>query len=232
MNICIIPARGGSKRIPRKNIKSFLGRPIIAYTIDAVLKSELFDEVMVSTDDPDIAKVAQQYGAKIPFYRSKENSGDFATTMDVIYEVLQEYKKLGKEFEYGCCCYPTAPFITPGRLREGWELLTNTKAYSVYPVVPFEYPVWKSFKMDANGYISFLWPQYVNHRSQDLMVAYHDAAQWYWFEVDYFMKTKELVTPRTKAVILDKTEAQDIDDLADWELAELKYKLFKQKRSR
>ena len=139
-SIAIIPARGGSKRIPRKNIRDFFGKPIIAYSIEAALASGIFDEVMVSTDDEEIAKVAQEYGAKVPFFRSEENSGDMAMTVPVLIEVLQEYEKIGRVYNYLCCIYPCAPFVTAGRLKEGMELLRSSGADSVLPVVRFSYP--------------------------------------------------------------------------------------------
>ena len=148
-NLCIIPARGGSKRIPRKNIKPFKGKPIIAYSIIAAFESGLFDEVMVSTDDLEIAEIATSYGASIPFLRSEENSNDFATTADVLKEVLNSYKKEGKEFDYICCIYPTAPFVSSKRLIEGFEML-NKGADSVLPILSFDYPIWRSFKVNEN----------------------------------------------------------------------------------
>jgi pseudaminic acid cytidylyltransferase len=226
-NLCIIPARGGSKRIPRKNIKEFLGKPIITYSIVAALQSNLYDEVMVSTDDVEIAEIAKLYGANVPFTRSVLNSNDFATTSDVIVEVLGWYKEQGRKFDNVCCCYATAPFVTATRLHEGYEKLTTQKATSVFPVVAFDYPIWRSLKIDQSRRLQMNWPEHLNARSQDLPKAYHDAGQWYWINVDAFLKTKTLFTENTFGLELSPLEVQDIDNEHDWKLAELKYKLFK-----
>ena len=223
-NICIIPARGGSKRIPRKNIKLFLGKPIIAYSIEAAIKSNIFDEIMVSTDDIEIASIAKEYGAKIPFFRSNENSNDFSTTSVVIEEVIFEYKNLGKYFDHLCCCYPTAPFVTPVRLKQGLEVLDNNDVESVFPIVEFDYPILRSFKLDDNKYLDYNWPEYINSRSQDLPKSYHDAGQWYWIKSTAFETYRNLYTPKTKAIELSPTEVQDIDNENDWNLAELKFR--------
>lgn len=223
-NICIIPARGGSKRIPRKNIKLFLGKPIIAYSIEAAIKSEIFDEIMVSTDDIEIASIAKEYGAKVPFFRSEKNSNDFSTTSVVIEEVIFEYKKLEKYFDQLCCCYPTAPFVTPERLTQGLEVLDNNDVESVFPIVEFDYPILRSFKLNDNKYLDYNWPEYINSRSQDLPNSYHDAGQWYWIKATAFETYRNLFTPKTKAIQLSTSEVQDIDNENDWNLAELKFR--------
>ena len=222
--LAIIPARGGSKRIPRKNIRDFLGRPIISYSIQAALKSNLFDEVMVSTDDDEIAKIAVKYGAKVPFMRSKKNADDHATTMDVIAEVKQKYKMdLGKEFEFICCIYPAAPLIQIKHLKEGLDKLQANKLISVFPVVAFSSPVWRGIEVEDSGKVNMIWPEYLNSRSQDLKKVYHDAGQWYWFKGDF---GKDWSWPdSTGAVILSDEQVQDIDNESDWKLAEMKYKL-------
>lgn len=222
-NLAIIPARGGSKRIPKKNIKNFLGKPIIAYSIEAAIKSELFDEVMVSTDDVEIAEVAIRYGAKVPFYRSNQNSNDYSTTLDVIKEVLSNYLlKLGINFEQACCIYPTAPLIKIEHLKSGFNKLISNNYTTVFPAVQFSYPIWRGLSINKDGTSSMIWPQYVNDRSQDLQKVYHDAGQWYWF------KTKELdnsfLLGKSSFIELLETEVQDIDNLSDWKLAEYKYK--------
>lgn len=219
-NLCIIPARGGSKRIPRKNIKDFLGKPIIAYSIEAALASGLFTEVMVSTDDDEIASVALDNGAKVPFIRSLENSSDFATTVDVVKEVLETYKSVDAYFHNVCVIYPTAPFVTSQRLKEGFELLNESDA--VIPVVEFDYPIWRSFKIVDNN-ISYQWPEFEKSRSQDLSPHYHDAGQWYFIKTDKITNT--LVPTKTKPLILSLMEVQDIDTEIDWLLAEMKYKV-------
>ena len=167
--LAIIPARGGSKRIPGKNIKDFLGKPVIAYSIQAALKCKLFDEVMVSTDDDAIAKIALQYGAVVPFRRSKKNSDDHATTMDIIMEVLDTYKQeSNKEFDLVCCIYPAAPLVKPGHLAEGLQVLEKKDLTSVSPVVAYGSPVWRGVEIDNSGKVKMLWPEFVNSRSQDL----------------------------------------------------------------
>ncbi|OFX85991.1 MAG: pseudaminic acid cytidylyltransferase [Bacteroidetes bacterium GWF2_33_16] len=223
-NLAIIPARGGSKRIPRKNIKLFLGKPIIAYSIETALQSRLFDEVMVSTDDEEIAEVALQFGAKVPFLRSKETSSDYATTLDVVNEVLTRYQnELKSVFEYVCCIYPTAPLINGTTLQEGLNLLINNQFDSVLPAVPFSYPVWRGLERTDTGQTKMIWPEYLNSRSQDLKKVYHDAGQWYWIKSNNIKES--LFTENTGAIILDQTVVQDIDTLSDWKLAEMKYKL-------
>jgi N-acylneuraminate cytidylyltransferase len=221
-NLCIIPARGGSKRIPRKNIKPFKGKPIIAYSIIAAVESGLFDEVMVSTDDLEIAEIAKSYGASIPFLRSEENSNDFATTADVLKEVLHSYEKDGKEFDYVCCIYPTAPFVSSKRLIQGFETL-NKGADSVLPVLSFDYPIWRSFKVNEKECLEYNWSEFINARSQDLPTVYHDAGQWYWVNCNMLKVTGNMIFDTTKGVNLSPFEAHDIDTIDDWKLAELKY---------
>ena len=223
--LCIIPARGGSKRIPRKNIKDFLGEPIISYSIECALKSNLFDEVMVSTDDDEIATIAIKHGAKVPFMRSKENSNDFAGTYDVIVEVVEAYKRVGMEFEVACCIYPTAPLIKPHRLREGLELLTKGNYTSVFPIVDFGYPILRSLKLDAHSKVAMNWPDYQMSRSQDLPVAFHDAGQFYWFNIEALVEAGQLFNDNSGAILLSQVEVQDIDNDIDWQLAELKYRM-------
>ena len=221
-NLCIIPARGGSKRIPRKNIKYFKGEPIISYSISVAIESGLFDEVMVSTDDLEIKEIAKSYGASVPFLRSEETSNDFATTADVLIEVLNVYLSLGREFDQICCIYPTAPFITAGRLIEGFEILSQG-ADSVLPILSFDYSIWRSFKVNENDNLEYTWSEFMNSRSQDLPKAYHDAGQWYWIKTARFKESGKLIFESTKGLHLSNFEAHDIDSLDDWKLAELKY---------
>ena len=223
--LCIIPARGGSKRIPRKNIRDFLGKPIIAYSIEAAIKSNLFDVVMVSTDDSEIAEIAINYGAQVPFLRSEETSNDYATTAAVIKEVIQNYAKINQEFEYICCCYPTAPLMTSDRLREGFQKLQFDNINSVFPIVAFSFPIFRSLKLDENGLVAMNWPENLNTRSQDFPQAFHDAGQWYWMKTNVFQSTEKLMGEATYGLQLDEFEVQDIDNETDWKLAELKYEL-------
>jgi N-acylneuraminate cytidylyltransferase len=222
--IAIIPARGGSKRIPKKNIQLFLEKPIIAYSIETAVNSKLFDEVMVSTDDMEIAEIARQYGASVPFLRSPETSNDHATTGDALIEVINAYKKLDKMFDYACCIYPTAVFVTAEKLQEAFKILVEKNYLSIFPVMPFSYPIWRSLKME-NGKISMNYPEYQNSRSQDLPLAYHDAGQFYFFKTDVLFTEKTLFTSNSGAIIIDEMEGQDIDNLTDWKLAEIKYKM-------
>lgn len=223
-NIAIIPARGGSKRIPRKNIKPFMGKSIIAYSIEAALQSGLFDEVMVSTDDEEIATVARQYGAKVPFMRSSETADDYASTEDVLWEVLDQYKSRGGEFDVACCIYSTAPFISSVRLREAYEKLVTGKLDTVFPVVAYSYPVFRGLEIVENR-VKMMWPEYADSRSQDLKTVYHDAGQFYFFHVKKFMEEKQLWNSNTGALILPELEVQDLDTESDWKLAEMKYRL-------
>jgi pseudaminic acid cytidylyltransferase len=226
--LAIIPARGGSKRIPRKNIKLFFDKPIIAYAIETALQSNLFDEVMVSTDDDEIAEIALKYGAKVPFFRSEKNSDDNATTADVLIEVLYQYKiNLGINFDFGCCIYPTSPLIQIKHLENGWKLLDKKGYDSVFPIVAFSYPVWRGVTINEENLVSMQWPEYYNSRSQDLKKLYHDAGQWYWFKNEALRNTKKLYMDKSYGLVLEEIEVQDVDNETDWKLAELKYSLLK-----
>jgi pseudaminic acid cytidylyltransferase len=220
--VAIITARGGSKRIPRKNVKMFLGFPIIKYSIEAALSSGMFDEVMVSTDDQEIADIAKSFGASIPFFRSPKTSDDYATTADVIEEVILTYRQQGKDFEQLCCIYPTAPFVTAEKLKRGMELLAQTGADSVLPVVRFSYPIQRSLKIE-DGKASMFWPENYNARSQDLTPAYHDAGQFYCLNTKSILEQKKLFALHTIPMEMSELEVQDIDNDEDWKLAEVKY---------
>ncbi|WP_375443999.1 pseudaminic acid cytidylyltransferase [uncultured Fibrella sp.] len=222
--LCIIPARGGSKRIPRKNIRPFLGSPIIAYSIRAAQESGLFDEVMVSTDDAEIARMAQLYGASVPFARSAETADDHATTAAVLTEVLNTYARHGHQFDRACCLYATAPFVTADTLREAFGKLETGGFDTVFPVVRFSFPVQRAV-IFQNDRLAWLDPEYALTRSQDLSPAFHDAGQFYFFNVPSFLKTGQLLTSNTSGIEISELEAQDIDSLTDWQLAELKIRL-------
>jgi pseudaminic acid cytidylyltransferase len=221
--LAIITARGGSKRIPRKNIRPFHGKPVIAYSISTALESKLFTEVMVSTDDNEIAGIAAGYGATVPFSRSPETAGDYATTADVLLEVLTQYKIQGKAFQYACCLYPTAPFITAARLQHAFEQLQQQDADVVFPVVKYSASIWRSLRMEGNGRVSSNWPEHSQKRSQDLPDAYYDCGQFYFFSVDRFLEKKTLYTGNTIGLPVDEMEVQDIDSEADWKMAEFKF---------
>ncbi len=224
-NIAIIPARGGSKRIPRKNIKDFNGRPIITYAIEAALKSKLFDEVMVSTEDEEIAEISQRYGAAVPFMRSEENADDFTGPGDVVFEVLNKYSELGQEFDRACCIYATSPLITTLRLTQGYELLCDSEYDVVFPVAKYSSPIWRSYKLEKNFGVNMNFPEYEKCRSQDLPDAFFDAGQFYWFRPKSLMKlnNKNIFGQKKGVVVLEEHEVQDIDNTEDWHLAEIKY---------
>lgn len=220
--IAIITARGGSKRIPGKNKKDFLGKPIICYSVEAALASGLFEEVMVSTDDQEIAKIARTAGAAVPFLRSGETAGDYATTDDVLMEVLAAYEERGKTFDYMACIYPTAPFVTAEKLREAMELLRKEDASGVMPVVRFSFPPQRGMSVKG-GRLVYCYPENAGKRSQDLEPIYHDCGQFYCYHVDRYRKCRGNLPDGYVPIPVPETEVQDIDNLSDWELAEIKY---------
>jgi pseudaminic acid cytidylyltransferase len=224
-SLCIIPARGGSKRIHRKNIKDFLGKPIIAYSIESALKSGLFDEVMVSTDDLEIAEIAIRLGAKVPFLRTDKTANDFATTFDVIEEVIFEYKNRNQNFEYICCIYACAPFVTDRILVDSLEVLRYNNFDSVFPIMPFGFPIQRALKIGVDNKTAFFYPEYSLSRSQDLEKGYHDAGQFYWMNANKCLQKKVILTDNTGSIVISELEGQDIDNEVDWKLAELKYEL-------
>lgn len=219
-NLCIIPARGGSKRIPRKNIKPFMGKPIIAYSIEAALKSGLFDEVMVSTDDLEFAEVARQFGAAVPFLRSEKTANDYAGLTDVIDEVVATYKDRGVLFDNYCCLLSTAPFVNSDLLKESYELFIEKKFDTLRPIVRFDYPIQRAYRMDEDNVVSFMQPEYLNTRSQDLEKAYHDAGLFYWGTCAVGFKGN-----KWGGYVIDESVCQDIDTEDDWRMAEMKYKI-------
>lgn len=221
-SIAIITARGGSKRIPRKNVKPFCGRPMISYPIDAALQSGLFEEVMVSTDDEEIAQTARDCGAKVPFMRSEENAGDYASTDDVLLEVLSAYRAQGREFETFCCLYPTAPFVTAEKLQRAMALLE--RADSVMPVTAFSFPPQRCMVINEAGELRMKWPEHARTRSQDLEPYYHDCGQFYCCRTAPFMEYGTTDLPHMVPMILSELEVQDIDNEDDWAIAELKYR--------
>lgn len=228
-SVAIITARGGSKRIPRKNIKEFLGKPIIAYSIKAAIDSGIFDEVMVSTDDEEIAGIAKQAGAKVPFMRSADAANDYATTTDVIGEVLKQYKEIGLEFEYACCIYPTAPFVTKELLLQAQKLVEKEGADSCFPVIQFSFPPQRGMIIE-NGIAKYKYPEYQFTRSQDLEGMYHDSGQFYYFDVKKFEETGKMLGDAIKPIVISEMEAQDIDNEDDWKIAELKYKMLQESK--
>ncbi len=229
--IAIIPARGGSKRIPKKNIKEFCGKPIIAYGISEALKSEAFDEVMVSTDSEEIACIAEKYGANVPFLRSINTSGDFSTTAEVIFEVLDRYREINMEFEYGMCIYPTAPFVTAEKIREAMELIQNTNAKIVLPVVAFSYPPQRGYVM-KNNELKMQYPENFRVRSQDLEKIYHDAGQFFAINISKYREVNGIVVNGIIPYVLSEYEVQDIDNETDWQIAQIKYNYLLNKNGR
>lgn len=226
--LAIITARGGSKRIPGKNIREFCGKPILAYSIEAAKKAGVFDEVMVSTEDKKIAETAMQFGASVPFFRSEKTSDDFATTAEVLLEVLEEYEKRGRKFTHICCIYPTAPFVSGEKLKQAMELLAEKQADSVMPVVKFSFPPQRCV-VERDGRLVPKWPEYMNCRSQDLELLYHDCGQFYCLRVGAFRTQKKVIMENTLPVFMEETEVQDIDTIEDWKLAEMKYRLLHEK---
>jgi N-acylneuraminate cytidylyltransferase len=223
--IAIIPARGGSKRIPKKNIKSFLGKPIIAYSIEAALQSGLFDEVMVSTDNLKIGEIAKKYGASVPFFRTDKNSDDYATTIDVIEEVLMQYQNNDQNFDYACCIYPCAPFVTAQNLQKSYSKLLEQDLDCVFPIVKYGHPIQRALRIVNTGLIEMFETENMQLRSQDFEASYHDLGQFYFFKTNEILKQRQLWTDNTGFIELKESEAQDIDTIDDWNLAELKYKL-------
>lgn len=219
--LCAITARGGSKRIPRKNIKEFCGKPIIAYSIQAALQSNLFDEVMVSTDDEEIAEIALSLGASVPFLRSPENSDDFAITKDVLLEVVDCYEKAGRSFDYICCIYPTAPFVTAEKLQEASKLVDDNTD-TVLSMTRFSFPPQRGLIEGDDG-MQYWMPENANKRSQDLEPLFHDAGQFYFCRISSLKTSPTLLGAVTKGYEVPELEVQDIDNFSDWEIAEVKF---------
>jgi len=222
-SIAIIPARGASKRIPKKNIRLFCGQPVISYPIKTAISSEIFDEVMVSTDNKEIAKIAIEYGAKIPFFRSKKNSDDYSGTDDVLKEVLDYYISIGEKYDIACCIYPVNPFISKDKLTEGFEKLIKNNFDCVFSAVKYSYPIQRSFRIDNEEKMIMNEPENYLKRSQDLQETYHDGGQFYWFKIKSFIKELKLWTRNTSIIELNPLEVQDIDCESDWKIAEQKF---------
>ena len=220
--IAIITARGGSKRSPRKNIRPFHGKPVIAYPIQLAKDSGLFDEVMVSTDDVEIAEIAKKYGASVPFMRSPETSNDFAGTLDVLKEVILNYQQLGTLFDEMCCIYPVSPLIQRESIVQAFDILKNPDVEFIIPVCRYSTPVQRSLKID-NGKLLMADPANLNVRSQDLEARFFDVGQFYIAKVDALLKTKTLFSDKTAAFEIDELRVQDVDNEADWKMLEFKY---------
>jgi pseudaminic acid cytidylyltransferase len=224
--IAIIPARGGSKRIPRKNIKDFHGKPMIAYPISVALGSRLFDRVIVSTDDEEIADVSTRYGAEVPFMRPKELADDYTGTNAVVKHALEWLIEHGQTSDYVCCIYATAPFLQAKYLEIGFDILKEGDCTFAFSVTSYSFPVQRSIRIRQDGYVEPIFPEHIPKRSQDLEEAYHDAGQFYWGETKSFIEDKKNFYPKSKPVILPRHIVQDIDSLEDWKRAELMFKSY------
>lgn len=223
MNIAVIPARGGSKRIPRKNIKDFHGKPLIAYSIEAAIASGCFDKIIVSTDDYEIAEVALRYGADVPFMRPESISDDFATTMDVMQHAVQWCEDAGIKSDFVCCIYATAPFLLPEYLNEGLSILASSRFKYVFSATSFPFPIQRAIRLGANNQVSMFDPAQLNTRSQDLESAYHDAGQFYWGKVEAFLEGVPIFSDCSTVVLIPRVRVQDIDEMEDWDFAEALY---------
>jgi len=232
MKIAIIPARGGSKRIPRKNIKDFFGKPIIAYSIEAAIQSKCFDKVIVSTDDQEIANVALQYGAEVPFLRPDEISNDYATTIDVIQHALHWFEVHGLKIKEVCCIYATAPFIDPINIQQGQRALLAGALNYTFSATSYAFPIQRAFYLNNKGAVNMFYPEHYNTRSQDLKEAYHDAGQFYWGTPEAFITGKPIFSENSKAIIIPRQLVQDIDTVEDWEQAEVMYEVLKSEFNR
>ncbi|MCK5831378.1 MAG: pseudaminic acid cytidylyltransferase [Methylococcales bacterium] len=225
MKLCVIPARGGSKRIPQKNTKLFNNKPIIGYSIDAAFKSNCFDKVIVSTDDEEIARVAEEMGAEIPFLRPDELANDQATTLPVIRHTIDWFHQNGMELEYVCCIYATAPFIEAKFIQEALSQLQQTDAEYCFAATQFSFPIQRAFKLTHKGRVEMFNLDYFNTRSQDLEEAYHDAGQFCWGKASAFLAEKMTFSEFSIPYLLPQYRVQDIDTEEDWLRAELMYKV-------
>ena len=227
MNICVIPARAGSRRIPRKNIKEFNGKPIIAYSIEAALKSNCFSQVIVSTDDDEISEVAKKYGAQIPFFRPDELSNDYATTIPVIKHAIEWMEDNKTPIENVCCLYATAPFILPQTISQAYQQLNNSNVDYCFSVTSFPFPIQRAIKIVKDNKLDMFYPGHFNTRSQDLEEAYHDAGQIYWGKAQAFKDELPIFSEVTTPYILPRYLVQDIDTMDDWIRAEAMYRVLK-----
>ena len=227
MRLCIIPARGGSKRIPRKNIKEFLGQPVIAYSIKAAIDSQCFDKVIVSTDDAEIAEVVKSFGASVPFMRPDELADDYASTIPVVKHAIEWFDDQGQSPSEVCCLYATAPFVRASTIRKAYEQMQSTQADYCFTATSFAFPIQRAIKITAENRVEMLYPEHLETRSQDLEESYHDAGQFYWGKAEAFKQQKPLFSKSATPYILPRYLVQDIDTLEDWKKAELMYKTIK-----
>lgn len=225
MTLCIIPARGGSKRIPRKNIKLFNGKPMIAHSIQAAQNSGCFEQIIVSTDDAEIADIAQQYGATVPFMRPADLSDDFATTGVVVAHAVDFMQQHGWQGDSACCLYATAPFVQADDLQRGLLALRDNQAEFAFSVTSFPFPIQRALKLAENGMVSMFSPENFAVRSQDLPEAWHDAGQFYWGTAAAWLAQKPIFNSHSVAVKLPRYRVQDIDTLEDWTRAEMMWRV-------
>jgi len=223
MKLCVIPARGGSKRIPKKNIRNFCGKPIISYSVEAALASNCFDKVIVSTDDEGVADIAKQCGAEIPFLRPAELSDDYTGTGDVVKHAINWYENQGVEVDYVCCIYATAPFVDSKYIIDGYEKLSLSKKSYAFSVTSFPFPIQRAIRINSSNEVEAVWPENIFKRSQDLEECYHDAGQFYWGISDAFLNDEKIFSPASLPVLIPRYLVQDIDTQEDWERAELMY---------
>lgn len=228
--IAIIPARGGSKRIPRKNIREFCGKPMIAWSIHAAKESRIFDRILVSTDDKDIARIAEDAGAEVPFKRPIHLADDFTPTIPVIRHAIEWLDQQNESPDYVCCFYATAPFVTASLLQEGFdELRAHPSAEFVFSAAEFSFPVWRSLVLDHSGFVSMNWPEHELTRSQDLPKSYHDAGQFYWGTSKAYRTNDGFFSANCRLCLLPSYRVQDIDTESDWIRAELIFQTLKSK---
>lgn len=226
MNLAVIPARGGSKRIPRKNIKAFCGKPMLAYSIELAKNCGVFDDVIVSTDDAEIAQLARDMGANVPFVRPAELADDFSGTRAVTNHAMTTYAEQFGQPDFCCCIYATAPFLKASFVRQGIEALKASPDKSfAFSVTSFSFPVQRALKMEGNG-VASLYPEYASTRSQDLVEAYHDAGQFYWGSYSGYLSQKAMFSEHSIPIVLPRYLVQDIDTPEDWQRAELMYQAY------
>jgi pseudaminic acid cytidylyltransferase len=225
MKLAVIPARGGSKRIPRKNIKPFGGKPMIAWSIEAAIESRCFDRIVVSTDDAEIAEVAKAFGAEVPFVRPAHLADDFAGTLPVIAHAIAWQNGSAHAVSECCCIYATAPFLQPDALRMGLEQLRQSRADYAFSVASYAFPIQRAIKITRNQRIEMFQAEHFQTRSQDLEEAWHDAGQFYWGKAEVWLAQKTIFGPASTPVVLPRHRVQDIDTPEDWARAELMFKI-------
>jgi N-acylneuraminate cytidylyltransferase len=229
MNIAIIPARGGSRRIPGKNIKDFLGKPIIAYSINAALQSGIFDQVIVSTDSEEIANVAKEFGASVPFLRPTKLGENQVNVSDVLHYTLSELLKTNPSIEFCCCIVATAPFIASNKLVEGYKIIQSQSADTVMSVTRFPFPIQRAFELDQEGFLTLVQPKHEFSHSNTLPESFHDAAQFYFLNTKSFMETHSILGQKVYPIILPNHQVRDIDTMEDWLMAEIMYQTCKER---